>query len=61
MYVASTITSLNHKIIEYITKNKDIKNKIYICSKLCIVNAPETVNENKLVLVKIGQGEGDTI
>jgi hypothetical protein len=38
-----------------------MKNIVYKFLKKCNVNAPEEVNENKLLLVTIGQGEGDTI
>jgi len=60
MYVASNITSLNHKPIEYITEIKAIKNITYAYWKLCIDRTPEVVKVNKVRLVVIGQGEGDT-
>jgi hypothetical protein len=60
MYVASDITSLNHKAIVYITKNRATKNTVDACAKLCILNTPVVVRVNKLRLIDIGQGEGDT-
>jgi hypothetical protein len=44
----------------YVTIVKDKKNIIYKFLKKCNVKAPDVVNENKLLLVAIGQGEGDT-
>jgi hypothetical protein len=44
----------------YVTIAKDkkkVKNKFL---KKCNVNAPEVVNDSKLPLVVIGQGEGET-
>ena len=35
-------------------------NKYPAWEKLCIVKTPEVVKVNKLMQVKIGQGEGDT-
>jgi hypothetical protein len=60
MYVASDITSLNHKAIVYITKNRATKNTVDACAKLCILNTPVVVRVNKFKLIHIGQGEGDT-
>jgi len=59
-YVPSVITSLNHKVIEYATKNKDVKNIVLILLNICILNAAEVVSDNRLIVVKIGQGDGET-
>jgi hypothetical protein len=42
------------------TKDNAIKNTVDACAKLCMHNTPVLVSVNKLILVKIGQGEGDT-
>ena len=52
--------SLNHKAIVYITKNSATKNTVDAWAKLCILNTPVVVRVNKLRLIDIGQGEGDT-
>ena len=60
IYVASDITSLNHKAIVYITKNSARKNTVDAWAKLCMLNTPVVVSVNKLKLIDIGHGDGDT-
>jgi hypothetical protein len=60
LYVPSNITSLNQTPIVYVTVIRDKKNAINKFLKKCKVNAPELVNAHKLLLVVIGQGDGDT-
>jgi hypothetical protein len=47
--------------MEYTTNAKDEKNILLICTKTCILNAPDTARDNRLELVNIGQGEGETM
>ena len=59
-YVASEITSLNHKLILYI-KQKSAKNNTFkALKKLWKLNTALNVTASKLKLVFKGQGEGDT-
>jgi hypothetical protein len=60
IYVASDITSLNHKAIVYMTKKRAKKKTVDAWAKLCIVNTPVVVSVNKLKLIEIGQGDGVT-
>lgn len=59
-YVASDITSLNHKDIEKIKLIKAEIRKYKANKKPCIVSTVDVVKANKEVLVLIGQGEGET-
>ena len=59
-YVASFVTSLNHKLIEYITDINAIYNTNKALVKLWNVNTALKVRANKDVLVYNGQGLGDT-
>lgn len=60
LYVPSATTSLNHKIIEYITRVKPRKNNQLVEMKLCMVSTAEVVRVNKAKLVVNGQGDGET-
>lgn len=59
-YVASFVTSLNHKLIEYIRDTKAMYRTSKALLKLWNVNTALKVNANKLVLVYKGQGLGET-
>lgn len=54
------MTSLNQKNILDIHNIIAQGNQYPAYEKPCIVKTPEVVNVNKLMQVKIGQGEGDT-
>lgn len=58
--VPSDITSLNQKNILDINSMIAKINNSPAYEKLCIVSTIKVVRFNKLVLVKIGQGEGET-
>ena len=60
MYVASDIISLNHNPKVYMTKNNARKKTVEACANLCIVNTPLVVSVNRLKLIEIGHGEGET-
>jgi hypothetical protein len=58
--VPSDITSLNHKNMLANSKIKAKGSQYPAYEKLCIVETPDVVKLNKLIQVKIGQGEGET-
>jgi hypothetical protein len=59
-YVPSETTSLNQKNILESNNTSAQGNQYPAHEKPCIVKTPDVVNVNKLIQVKIGQGEGDT-
>ena len=59
-YVASVVMSLNQKHIELTNPIKEIYKNINAKVKPCIVNTTDVVNANKVLLVVIGQIEGET-
>jgi hypothetical protein len=59
-YVPSDITSLNHKLITYITLNTANGTKYSNPSNPCINKTVAVVNTNNEILVNNGHGEGDT-
>ena len=52
--------SLNHKNIVYTSVPSTQKKMLETLKNPCIVNTPDVVKVNKLILEKRGQGEGET-